>query len=345
MADHKNKNGKNSANVKEIRQATLLSKLDLQKDERLTRLPIETGRISHFFSTFKANYAEIMLSNLLFVLFALPAIAVIFFIAPNMIKSLNAGLDFNGDMGIGLGGKNQMIDGMLNIYNTWQWGFLMLVPCIALMGIGFAGLFYCMRNYLWGAPVKIRVHFFRGIKKRWAEFLLSFTYVGFVVWAVGFSILEYLKCDLLGTVNAGHWVFMIASCLVALLSILFLMNALPMFVSFKFKFKSVVKNSIIFSITMFLIEMIVIILLALPFLLLLSSFTKMIFYVAFAMIGFGFYALAITALAHNFFDSTIIPLYEYELKNKEKEERKERERELRIAANNNRKNNRKKNRK
>lgn len=218
----------------------------------------------------------------------------------------------------------------------------MLVPCIALMGIGFAGLFYCMRNYLWGAPVKIRVHFFRGIKKRWAEFLLSFTYVGFVVWAVGFSILEYLKNSLQGAANAGHWVFMIASCFIALLSLLFLMNALPMFVSFKYKFKSVVKNSVIFSITMLLIEMILIVLLALPFLLLLSSFTKMIFYVAFAMIGFGFYAMAITALAHNFFDSTIIPLYEYELKNKEKEERKEREREMRIA-NANRKNSKKKN--
>lgn len=342
MADRNNKNAKNGVNAKEIRQATLLSKLDLQKDERLTRIPIETGRISHFLRTFKTNYAEIMLSNLLFMVFALPAIAVIFFVVPNMIKTLNAGLDFNGDMGIGLGGKNEILQGMLNIYNTWQWGFLMLVPCIALMGIGFAGLFYCMRNYLWGAPVKIRVHFFRGIKKRWAEFLLSFTYVGFVVWAVGFSILEYLKNSLQGAANAGHWVFMIASCFIALLSLLFLMNALPMFVSFKYKFKSVVKNSVIFSITMLLIEMILIVLLALPFLLLLSSFTKMIFYVAFAMIGFGFYAMAITALAHNFFDSTIIPLYEYELKNKEKEERKEREREMRIA-NANRKNSKKKN--
>jgi len=154
--------------------------------------------------------------------------------------------------------------------------------------------------------------------------------------------LEYLKNSLQGTANAGHWVFMIASCFIALLSLLFLMNALPMFVSFKYKFKSVVKNSVIFSITMLLIEMILIVLLALPFLLLLSSFTKMIFYVAFAMIGFGFYAMAITALAHNFFDSTIIPLYEYELKNKEKEERKEREREMRIA-NANRKNSKKKN--
>lgn len=327
-----NKNNKSRA-----ASVSLLAKLDVQKDERLTKVPIETGRIRHFFNVFKSNYTDLMLANLLFIVFALPAILVIFMVVPRMISALNINLDFNGDMGIAFGGRYEVTEGLLNIYNSWQWGFLMLVPCFALMGIGMAGLFYCVRNMLWGAPVKIRIHFFRGIKKRWAEFLLAFTYLGFVVWAVGYSIFEYLKSNLNGTANAGHWVFMIFSCLLALLSILYLMMSLPMYVNFRFKFGSNIKNSIILSLTMFVAEIILLIVLAIPFLMMLSDFTKMIFYVALAMIGISFYTLAISALAQNVFDSTIIPLYEHELKEKEKEAKKERDRQNRQTKANRKK--------
>ena len=307
-------------------EKSLFLKLDLSKDERLTRTPIEGGRISHFFSTFKKNYTDIMLANLLFMVFALPAVLIIFWLTPSIIKTLNGMLDFNGDMGIGFGGKYDIVEGMLNIYSSYENMFLMLIPCFSLMGLGMAGLFYISRNFLWNAPVKIRVHFFRGIKKRWAEFLLAFTYLGGVVCMMGCSVLEYMKADVLGTVNAGHWVFMIVSAILLLLSIMYLMISLPMCMSFRYNFKSTVKNSSILTLSLFVVILILIIVLAIPALMMLNSFLRMIFYVAVAMIGFGFYVLAVTALAHNIFDTTIIPLYEHDLRRQEIEEKKERDR-------------------
>ena len=310
----------------------LFLKLDLSKDERLTRTPIETGRISHFFSTFKKNYSELMLANLLFMLFALPAVLVIFWLTPNIINSLNGALDFNGDMGIGFGGKYDTIQGMVNIYSSYETMLLILIPCFSLAGLGMAGLFYVSRNLLWGAPVKIRVHFFRGIKKRWAEYLLSFTDLGGVVCMMGCSVLEYLKADALGTTHWGHWVFMIVSAIVFLLSIMYLIISLPMMMSFRYKFASNIKNSVLLTITMFPIILILIIVLSLPMLFMMNSFLRIIFYVAVAMIGFSFYVLAVSALGHNVYDSTIIPLFEHEQQLKEKEERRERARQNRAQG-------------
>ena len=312
--------------TKPSKLAILYTKLDLAKDERLTRTPIEGGRIGHFFSTFKKNYTDIMLANLLFIVFALPAILAIFYFAPTMIRALNSMLDFNGDMGIGFGGKYDIVSGMVNIYNTYEYMFLILIPCFSIIGLGMAGLYYCSRNWLWGAPVKISKHFFRGIKKRWAEFLLTFTYLGAVVCMMGCSILEYLKADALGTPNAGHWVFMIASAILLLLSAIYITTSLPMSVSFRFKMGSAIKNSLILSIATFPIILITLIVLALPMLFVLNSFMRIILYVALAMIGVAFYVLAVSALAQNMFDSTIIPLYEHDQIRREKEEKKERDR-------------------
>ena len=312
------------------RSAVMLAKLDLSKDERLTRTPIETGRISHFFSSFKKNYSELMLANLLLMVFLIPALVIIFYLTPTTITAGNASLDFNGEMGLGFGGRYETSQGLMNIYNAYEMMFLFLIPCFSLFGIGMAGLYYCCRNVLWGVPIKIRVHFFRGIKKRWAEYLLAFTYLGGVIAMVGCSILEYMKHALYGTANAGHWVFMIVSVLLMLLSTMYLMVSLPMEMSFRYKFKSVVKNSLILNLTMGVLVLILIVVLALPLLLMLNSFMRTILFVAIAMIGFAFYVLADVALAHNMFDTTIIPLFEHDQKRREREEQKERQRQNRA---------------
>lgn len=148
-------------------RSTILTHLTVDKDLSLNREPLKIGRVRYMRQCFKANYTKMLMLSLLLLLFAAPAIVLIV-LYPSQASEATAHLNFSGNIGIGYPGSiDATAEGMAILYDLQFKLMAYLVPCIAFFGIGCAGAFYCARNVLWGVPLKLGKHFFRGIKLYW----------------------------------------------------------------------------------------------------------------------------------------------------------------------------------
>ncbi|MEG2084243.1 MAG: hypothetical protein RRY78_01650 [Clostridia bacterium] len=289
----------------------LLSGLALEKDLSLNSKSSGEGKFKVFTSTLKGKLSELMLLNLLVMLFAAPIFIIIQFIMPNMEQIATKDFNFTGNIGIAYPGA---IDTFLNgkVANL-QVKFIvlaMLIPCFSVLGIGFAGLMYCVRNHMWGVPVKLRVHFWRGIKLYWWKYLLVFTIIGVLVFGVGGSIIKLSQAIMLGGAPWWLWLLTIVLCAFALLFALFMLFYLPMMVCYRFKYSDLIKNSTILGSTMILTSLIILVVMVLPTLLLLSGVTSLIFLMLMVLFGFSFYGMIIMAYGQYMFENFINALYE-----------------------------------
>lgn len=305
------------------RSTNLLRKLSLQPDLSVGREPIKTSYIKHFTSTLKQNYSTLFLQNLLFALFLLPLGILLLYLLPLMEKVATANLNFAGDIGMGFpGATNDVITGMVKLFDLRILYLAYMIPCFTLAGIGAAGIFYVCRNLLWGAKVKVRIHFFRGIKKYWWQFMIIGTIIGAEVFLVGFSVLNHLKMQALGNVEWWSYLLMIGACIIALATLIYGIFFIPMMTMYRFKAKDLFKNSAIMSIVMVVMALILLVVFALPALLLLSQITKLLLYMFIITLGASMYALGIQTFGVFVSDNFIKPLYQQEIENKDKQSRK-----------------------
>ncbi|MEG1608362.1 MAG: hypothetical protein RR348_00695 [Clostridia bacterium] len=187
-----------------------------------------------------------------------------------------------------------------------------------------AGAFHCCRNLLWGAKVKVLKHFFRGIGKHWYKFVLAFGYMGLVGTSIGSGLCILLKnMAIYGKCNAGIWIWVIASCILALASVIYFMFALPTHVQYNFSFKATIKNSILLAPMLIVPTIFALIGLTLPMLLSLIGIIKFIVYLYILGLGLTQYTTFILAFGQYANDNFVRALFDLQLKTRQREHEKE----------------------
>ena len=289
----KKKSSTNKGSVIKNFTINLLNKLTLQHDMSLNRQPITTGRIKHYINTFKSTFSTFAGANILTFIFFMPLIFVAFFFMPQLEAQAVAGANFVGDIGFGFtGATNDTIIAIRAIYTLRIQWMALIIPCMLLGGVGMAGLFYCCRNRVWGAKIPVIKHFFRGVKKYWWQYMLAFTFLGTLAYGIYALITNHFLLATYGAVPAWNYIVLVLICIIAFLTLIFFSTFLGTSNMYKMSFGKVIKNSIILSIIMFIPALMMTIFIALPFLMFLSSITKIIFYIFFILCGFSYIALA-----------------------------------------------------
>ena len=314
---------------------TLASKLTLTPDlSPVDRDRNYKGRIKQIFSTLSQHPVKGLLVSLMGTLFWAPLIAVFLFVLPYIINSVVlSGYNFTGSLGIGYSASSAEYIGsaIRDIYTTRiQYTCYYLLPSIMFASIGMAGVYNCMRNLLWDVECNILKTFFLGIKRHWYKFLIVYTVLGAL--ALGFvtSLLEIRMAYAMGiSANAGWWVLLIFSGILALLAAVYSMILVPMLVTYKYDkvwYKNLgicLKNSAIIVCISPLQILIVTIIVALPLALTLIPAVSTFMVIVIALYGIAFYALLDIAYSQFYCDNYIYFLYNKNQEEAKKQQAKE----------------------
>ena len=305
------------------------------------------GRIRQVFKTFSSNMGGLMGVNILTLLFCAPFVALFLIYMPIDEAGRIAGqaLNFSGGLGIGYGVVDQTNVGIQLIYDLRIKYFLFyFVPCMLVASIGFAGAFHCCRNYLRNTKTKVLKHFFRGIAKHWWKFLLMFGFLSIFVAGFMVGMFQLLKANALNTLSVGgqvgYWFLVIICGIAFLLGVAYSMLSLPTSVQYNFSLKANIKNTCLLLPQVVLPTLFIIIALAAPTLLIMSSFFKYLIYMFFAMMGISLYSLFTLAYGQYVNDNFVRVIYDFNEKQKIKDQEKA-NRKVNAKVNNTKKNNHK----
>lgn len=310
----------------------MAGKLVLQRDLSPEGREINyKGRIREATGVISQNMTKLVLLNIFMVIACIPLIVLFGYYMQVQESAILGSMNFSSGIGIGYGIVDNTAEATEAIYNFRLKLFgISLLPCLMLVGLFASGVYYCCRNMLWGAQVKILKHFFRGIKMHWYKFVLSFAWLG--VLATGFtcSLIMILKeTALYGGANAGWWILTIFIGIVAFLSAMYMMVGQGMYVCYRYKMKDYIKNTIILTIIMFVPALFVVALFAGFVALSFVSIIGLFLLIYFAMLGLSVYAVYNLAFSQYVCDNMIGYLYQENEKAKKKEqERAARERNL-----------------
>ena len=302
----------------------LVLKRDLSPEGRITNYK---GRIRQAIQAISANMTKLVLLNLIMVIACAPLIATYFWMRSKEMSAV-AGMNFSTGIGVSAGlnmVQDNTVQAITEIYNIRLMGYgLSIFPTCLLVGLFASGLYYCCRNMLWGAGVKIYKHFFRGIKANWYKFMISFAWLGALATGFACSLIKVLKDTAVnGSANAGWWILMIFIGILALLSAVYMIVGQGMYVTYRYKMKEYIINTCCLTLIMIVPALIVTVffagVMALSFVKILGTFLLVVM----ALIGFSAFAMFNLSFSQYCSDSMIAYLYEEEEKAKIKEQEKQ----------------------
>lgn len=324
----------NQQNKKDTLTAKLAKNFTLAKSLAPDVPNQSDNKMKKIFACFKGNYTQMISLNMMLMIFALPLIVFFFILLPNKESAAVANFTMTGGLGIGFGVTDQTMEAFKAVYDLRKMFILcFLTPSMMVLGIGASGIYHCCRNLMWGSKVKTFKHFFRGIRLHWWKFLLTFTFLGLVATSASYSLVELQsQIALTGSASAGVWVWLILSCILALLTAMFYMIFQPNMISYKIKYRDMIKNSLILSIILFVTTLVVVVILAAPFLLVMVSFMRIIIYLIMLVVGGVFLVLCNVAFGQYASENFVDMLYEYEEQNRIRTIRAEKQAEKQAKA-------------
>ncbi|MCL2370012.1 MAG: hypothetical protein FWC80_02125 [Firmicutes bacterium] len=320
----------------------LIYRLTMGRDDRpdfeTSKLP--SNRFQLFKDVFFMRLGALVKINLLVLLFAFPAIAVIvvftMFINPMMISTL----PFSGNLGIGypqVEELNLVVSSITFANNIVM--YALLAPALLIASIGLAGAFNVIKLLAWGEGVSVLSHFFIGIKKHFKQFFLCGLIFSLLITITAFNLQFFINVvsnplpfsfppTLLRVLGIAFCIisFVVLACMV--------MFATTQASTYKLSLWALIKNSFLLSLALFPQNIIILLISFIPFALLMFPFVNMIGMMLMLAISFSFIILLWTVYAHHIFDKFINDRIEGAEKNKglhmptqeEKEAREERRR-------------------
>ncbi len=232
------------------------------------------GRFKRFKDMFKANSQDLMMANVLTILFALPIIAVVMFITllgaekfGYMLESITETPYLMGGLGIGLSAGSSIASAKVMMLMSYRIMILGIAVFLPVLGAGFAGIMYISQKIVWGEKFLTKkdkrtgadvnrtiTEFFNGIKLYWKEMVLTFSLYA-VFFAGGAELLiEFVSAIWGGYANVGHYFAVIIGSIILLLSTMTLINLVPQVVSYDktLKYAAKLKNAFLYTITFFI---------------------------------------------------------------------------------------------
>ncbi|MDE6758075.1 MAG: hypothetical protein K2J89_02195 [Clostridia bacterium] len=283
------------------------------------------GRIRQAMQTISVNMTKLVLLNLIMVVACVPLIVMIMYYQNMQEAAILSGMNFSTGIGIGFGVQDDTVSALSQIYDVRLKVYgISIFPTCLLFGLFASGLYYCCRNMLWGANVKIFKHFLRGIKSHWYKFVLSFAWLGALATGFACSLIMILKETAVnGQANAGWWVLVVFIGIIALASAMYMLVGNGMYVCYRYKMKEYIKNTSSLVLMMIGPTLTVTLFFSGVMALFFVNLIGLFLLVFMALIGFSAFAVFSLAFSQYACDNTIGYMYEEQLKIKRKEQEKQ----------------------
>ncbi len=205
--------------------------------------------------------------SFLSILFCLPAIVWLILMAS--VRQHDAAIvPYSANLGLGYPVVTDAL--LIGQYRTFIFeaqSYAILVPLIAIAGVGLAGTFNVMKLFGWGEGVSVVGPFFRGIKENWKSFLVIYLFAGMSAFLLIFTISAYNYMNMLSSVL--RVVAMILGILQFVLMLCMTLFMSTQAVTYNLSIFRLFKNSFIFSIALGLQTLFFIVISLLPVIILL----------------------------------------------------------------------------
>ena len=275
----------------------------------------QVGRFAHFRTTFLGKLWIMSKANWLELLFCAPMIITfIMFYVKNTYA--NVSINYSGNFGLGYPVITDAAEvGLARGFYLTMYRALIMIPCFVVAFVGLAGLFNVIKYETWGTDVKVIRTFIKGIRNNFVPFMWMGLLVG-----VCYFLLELA----LNVFDVYHLsiVFKIIAVLLVIAIFLFVLS-LTMYMTtqasvYNLDFKSLFKNSLIFTISFIPQNLIFIVFGLLPLLcfLLPSGVLRIIGVVLAATLGISYLSCVWTIYAQFVYDGLFANFKKKKTKNK-----------------------------
>lgn len=261
-----------------------------------------------FADVFKNKLFEIFKLSLWGDLFLLPL--VVFFIF-NFIntRAYNIYIPYDANIGIGFPLETDaIIRGQSFAFTSEFQSLLIMVPLIVVLFLGMAGALYVMRRLVWGEPVTVTRHFFKGIKDNWKCAVVTGLLFSMSLFIMMFSFLIFGMLDNAGFINILMIIIAVIQFILVCGVALF---AMTQSVTYKMKIKQILSNGFVFGFALVAQNVFFLFIAFFPVIIpeilaLFSASTRFtiapIFYILYAILGVGFSMLVLTVYSQYAFD-------------------------------------------
>ena len=261
-----------------------------------------------FADVFKNKLFEIFKLSLWGDLFLLPL--VVFFIF-NFIntRAYNIYIPYDANIGIGFPLETDaIIRGKSFAFTSEFQSLLIMIPLIVVLFLGMAGALYVMRRLVWGEPVTVTRHFFKGIKDNWKCAVVTGLLFSMSLFIMMFSFLIFGMLDNAGFINILMIIIAVIQFILVCGVALF---AMTQSVTYKMKIKQILSNGFVFGFALVAQNVFFLFIAFFPVIIpeilaLFSASTRFtiapIFYILYAILGVGFSILVLTVYSQYAFD-------------------------------------------
>lgn len=190
-------------------------------------------RVDQYFDVVKLRFSGMVLGNVLYMLFALPLILFSLYYWFS-VSSLTQ------DEVI-----QQVFTGQENILLSY---LLICVPLYTITGPAKAGLYYCLRNWVWNERATIREHFWKEFRRSFWKALLLNLFSAMLLFAGVWWI-----ATLMMNAEAHGWM-RYAAIAIGVAMVAYFMSSIyhfPQLVTYQLTFRQILKNSFIYLVAQF----------------------------------------------------------------------------------------------
>ncbi|MDE6200715.1 MAG: hypothetical protein K2M47_02380 [Clostridiales bacterium] len=261
----------------------------------LTPEQLNMSKWAMFKFIFINRFGTTVLLNILTMLFALPAIAVMLLFYLN--SSVAAGfIPYSSNIGIGYPVVSDAASlGVISDFTYSITEFLIMVPCIAIFALGLAGNLYVIRKLIWHEPTRTIKDFFRGIKKCWLGAIFMGILFGLALLLVVFSAGYF---DAFNLSVAYKAVMLTISIVLLVFMIIFASFFMTQNAAFKMRPMVLIRNSALFVFGAFIQSVIFIGIGLAPVYLMFIPGITMLLVIIYMFVGFSFSTIVISLFCH-----------------------------------------------
>ena len=278
-----------------------------EKSEEYARNSLPSNRWELFWDVFKGKFWQLVLINILMLLFCLPMI-LLFFYRSGVLSSNGALYPFAQNFGVGYQAPLSMTGYAESILFNVNSSVFILFPVATMFAcIGVSGGIYVIRNMVWTEGIFVANDFWYGIKKNFAQIF----FIGLF-----FSVFFYLSVNGVSYINqhiaiksAPVWLLNVAKySIIVIFALLIIMTIfmLNLSITYELKFRHLLKNSFIFTIGLLPINAFFAVISIAPFLLFkIGGVLSLIIGVLFVVIGLSYFFLLWSDYCQWAFDNNI----------------------------------------
>ncbi len=278
-----------------------------EKSEDYARGTLPSNRWELFWDIFKGRFGKLVIVNLLTVLFCIP-LALLIFVRYIALINYGTNYPFTQCFGLGYMAPVSMVGYAENIVVQVNLITYLLLPiAVMIMAIGISGGAYVMRNMVWTEGIFVANDFWKGIKQNIKQMLV----IGLVYSLIFYvSIMAISMAEQNIAVGADHkWLWIVSeviSYIVLIVYSIMTMHMITMCITYKLKFRHLLKNSFLFTIALAPQNIFFLFLGLIPILLLfLGSFFMIIGIILLLIIGVSLLLLIWTDYSHWAYDRFI----------------------------------------